>query len=92
MSIFRNSVDEAKLLVQEYPPVKFIIRCFEANYPECLGVLLIHNAPWIFSGSWFSCRKNRIAESNLWRRYLETHQGMDGSRHRFQDSVHQVRQ
>ncbi|OJJ79193.1 CRAL-TRIO domain-containing protein [Aspergillus glaucus CBS 516.65] len=36
----------------EYPPVKFIIRCFEANYPECLGVLLIHNAPWIFSGIW----------------------------------------
>lgn len=37
--------------LQEYPPVKFIIQCFEANYPECLGILLIHNAPWIFSGS-----------------------------------------
>ncbi|KAJ5799317.1 uncharacterized protein N7518_001385 [Penicillium psychrosexuale] len=34
----------------EYPPVKFILRCFEANYPESLGQLLIHNAPWIFSG------------------------------------------
>ncbi|KAI1337934.1 CRAL/TRIO domain protein [Xylariaceae sp. FL0016] len=32
--------------------VKFIIQCFEANYPECLGVLLIHNAPWVFSGLW----------------------------------------
>ncbi|KAI2700123.1 hypothetical protein CBS147317_8484 [Penicillium roqueforti] len=36
----------------EYPPVKFILRCFEANYPESLGQLLIHNAPWIFSGIW----------------------------------------
>ncbi|OQE41448.1 hypothetical protein PENCOP_c005G05727 [Penicillium coprophilum] len=36
----------------EYPPVKFILRCFEANYPECLGILLIHNAPWVFSGIW----------------------------------------
>ncbi|KAI0527734.1 CRAL-TRIO domain-containing protein [Xylaria bambusicola] len=36
----------------EWQPVKFIIRAFEANYPECLGALLIHNAPWIFSGIW----------------------------------------
>ncbi|KAH8696749.1 CRAL-TRIO domain-containing protein [Talaromyces proteolyticus] len=36
----------------EFPPVKFIIQCFESNYPECLGRLLIHNAPWIFSGVW----------------------------------------
>ncbi|KFX97980.1 hypothetical protein V490_02520 [Pseudogymnoascus sp. VKM F-3557] len=36
----------------EYPPVKFIIKCFEANYPESLGVLLIHKAPWVFSGIW----------------------------------------
>ncbi|CEO59582.1 hypothetical protein PMG11_04255 [Penicillium brasilianum] len=36
----------------EYPPVKFILKCFEANYPESLGVLLIHNAPWVFSGIW----------------------------------------
>ncbi|KAJ0419211.1 CRAL-TRIO domain-containing protein [Aspergillus carlsbadensis] len=36
----------------EYHPVKFIIQCFEANYPESLGLLLIHNAPWIFSGIW----------------------------------------
>ncbi|KAJ5218132.1 uncharacterized protein N7498_000231 [Penicillium cinerascens] len=36
----------------EYQPVKFIIKCFEANYPESLGQLLIHNAPWVFSGIW----------------------------------------
>lgn len=34
----------------DYAPVKFIIKCFEANYPESLGAVLIHNAPWIFSG------------------------------------------
>ncbi|KAI0874348.1 phosphatidylinositol transfer protein [Hypoxylon argillaceum] len=36
----------------EWQPVSFIIQAFEANYPECLGSLLIHNAPWIFSGVW----------------------------------------
>ena len=34
----------------DYVPVKFIIKCFEANYPESLGVILIHNAPWVFKG------------------------------------------
>ncbi|PWY67889.1 CRAL/TRIO domain protein [Aspergillus heteromorphus CBS 117.55] len=36
----------------EYAPVKFIIKCFEENYPESLGNMLIHNAPWVFSGIW----------------------------------------
>ncbi|KAI1324037.1 CRAL-TRIO domain-containing protein [Xylariaceae sp. FL0255] len=36
----------------EWHPVKFIIRSFESNYPECLGVALIHNAPRIFEGIW----------------------------------------
>jgi hypothetical protein len=27
-----------------------MIKCFEANYPESLGVVLIHKAPWIFQG------------------------------------------
>lgn len=34
----------------DYTPVKFMIKCFEANYPECLGVILVHKAPWIFQG------------------------------------------
>lgn len=41
----KDTADSSK----EYQPVKFIIKCFEANYPESLGLLLIHNAPWIFS-------------------------------------------
>ncbi|KAL4866906.1 hypothetical protein BDV12DRAFT_129311 [Aspergillus spectabilis] len=36
----------------EYAPVKFIIECFQDNYPESLGNMLIHNAPWVFSGIW----------------------------------------
>jgi hypothetical protein len=29
-----------------------MIKCFEANYPESLGAILIHRAPWIFQGIW----------------------------------------
>ncbi|KAK9441222.1 CRAL/TRIO domain protein [Metarhizium brunneum] len=36
----------------DYHPVKFMIQCFEANYPESLGVVLVHNAPWLFQGIW----------------------------------------
>lgn len=34
----------------DYTPVKFMIQCFEANYPESLGVVLVHKAPWVFQG------------------------------------------
>jgi hypothetical protein len=27
-----------------------MINCFEANYPESLGVVLVHKAPWVFQG------------------------------------------
>lgn len=33
-------------------PVKFLTQMFEAHYPECLGIVIIHNAPWIFSTVW----------------------------------------
>ncbi|KAF2201875.1 hypothetical protein GQ43DRAFT_17631 [Delitschia confertaspora ATCC 74209] len=36
----------------DYTPVKFMIKCFEANYPESLGAVLVHKAPWIFQGIW----------------------------------------
>ncbi|KAL7619959.1 phosphatidylinositol transfer protein csr1 [Parahypoxylon ruwenzoriense] len=36
----------------DYTPVKFMIKCFEANYPESLGVVLVHRAPWVFQGIW----------------------------------------
>lgn len=36
----------------DYGPVKFLIQAFEKHFPECLGFLLIHNAPWVFTGIW----------------------------------------
>ncbi|KAK8097865.1 uncharacterized protein PG998_013351 [Apiospora kogelbergensis] len=36
----------------DYVLVKFIIECFEANYPEMLGKVMVHKAPWIFTGIW----------------------------------------
>lgn len=30
--------------------VTFLVSVFEARYPETLGVVLIHNAPWVFWG------------------------------------------
>ena len=32
--------------------ILFIVKCLEAYYPESLGIMYIHNAPWIFSGIW----------------------------------------
>ena len=29
-----------------------MIKCFEANYPESLGVVLVHKSPWIFHSIW----------------------------------------
>ena len=29
-----------------------MIKCFEANYPESLGVILVHKSPWIFQSIW----------------------------------------
>lgn len=41
----------------DYDPVKYITGAFEAHYPESLGVLLIHKAPWIFPGIWAIVKK-----------------------------------
>src|SRR4051812_24318485 len=29
-----------------------MIKCFEANYPESLGAVLVHKSPWVFQGIW----------------------------------------
>lgn len=36
----------------DYTPVKFMIKCFEANYPESLGSVLVYKSPWVFQGIW----------------------------------------
>lgn len=33
-------------------PVKFLMSMFESHYPESLGIVVVHNAPWIFSTVW----------------------------------------
>ncbi|KHJ34916.1 putative phosphatidylinositol transfer protein csr1 [Erysiphe necator] len=59
--VLSSSVDTASVVFDmtgfsmanmDYTPVKFMIKCFEANYPECLGVILVHKAPWVFQGIW----------------------------------------
>ena len=40
----------------DYPPVKFMIKVFEANYPESLGAILVHRAPWVFQSIWTMIR------------------------------------
>jgi CRAL/TRIO domain len=42
----------ALIPLQDYSPVRFMIKCFEDNYPESLGVVLVHKAPWVFQGSY----------------------------------------
>ncbi|KAF9919057.1 hypothetical protein BX616_002405 [Lobosporangium transversale] len=36
----------------DYSLVQFIVKCFEAYYPESLGAILVHNAPLVFWGVW----------------------------------------
>ncbi|KAF2685516.1 hypothetical protein K458DRAFT_364347 [Lentithecium fluviatile CBS 122367] len=36
----------------DYAPVKFMTKCFEANYPESLGTVLVYKAPWVFNAIW----------------------------------------
>ncbi|KAL2194761.1 CRAL-TRIO domain-containing protein [Corynascus similis CBS 632.67] len=36
----------------DFHVVKFLVQVFEARYPEYLGVVLVHNAPFIFWGVW----------------------------------------
>ncbi|KAF7550105.1 hypothetical protein G7Z17_g5955 [Cylindrodendrum hubeiense] len=59
--VLENPVDTACVIFDmtgfsmanmDYTPVKFMIKCFEANYPESLGAVLVHKAPWVFQGIW----------------------------------------
>ncbi|KAI1421790.1 CRAL/TRIO domain-containing protein [Xylaria sp. FL1777] len=36
----------------DFHVVKFLVSVFEARYPETLGIVLIHNAPFVFWGIW----------------------------------------
>ncbi|PKS10863.1 hypothetical protein jhhlp_002620 [Lomentospora prolificans] len=54
----------------DYTPVKFMIKCFEANYPESLGAVLVYKAPWVF-------QENALMADNATRdRLLEARWGL----------------
>ncbi|KAG2236147.1 CRAL-TRIO domain-containing protein [Thamnidium elegans] len=36
----------------DFDIVKFLVECFQAYYPETLGLACIHKAPWVFSTIW----------------------------------------
>jgi hypothetical protein len=36
----------------DYTSIKFLAEILESDYPETLGKILVHNAPWIFSTVW----------------------------------------
>jgi CRAL/TRIO domain len=46
----------------DYTPVKFLIKAFEAHYPESLGVCLVHKAPWVFQGT----AHDGLINSGIW--------------------------
>ncbi|ORY83257.1 CRAL-TRIO domain-containing protein [Protomyces lactucae-debilis] len=48
--IFDLNGIEAKYM--DLTPVRFIIKCFEAHYPESLGTCCIYGAPWFFRPIW----------------------------------------
>lgn len=92
----RDPVDTATLIFDmtdfslknmDNAPVRFMIKCFEANYPESLGIVAVHNAPWIFQGEPEFIRALSIA--NI-ARYLETHPWLAGPRGCFEDPLHKL--
>lgn len=48
-----------------------MIKCFEANYPESLGVVLVHRSPWIFHGKLFTCaraiNRRELSHLGIWK-------------------------
>ncbi|KAK9488586.1 CRAL-TRIO domain-containing protein [Lipomyces starkeyi] len=45
-------LSQFSLANMDYAPVKFMVKCFEAHYPESLGICVVYKAPWIFQGIW----------------------------------------
>ncbi|KAI8987593.1 CRAL-TRIO domain-containing protein [Mycotypha africana] len=36
----------------DFEVVKFLVNCFQAYYPETLGLCCVHKAPWVFTKIW----------------------------------------
>ncbi|KAI8067870.1 CRAL-TRIO domain-containing protein [Gongronella butleri] len=46
------NMDGFTLANWDFEFIKFLVKCFEAYYPETLGYAIIHKAPWVFSTLW----------------------------------------
>lgn len=70
--------------------IRFIVEAFEARYPETLGCVLVHNAPFVFWGTFF-IPTNSIRDDLLTERCrdLESHQRLVGPGGGSQDFLHQ---
>ena len=66
--------------LKDYAPVKFMIKCFEANYPESLGVVLVHKSPWVFQGKPLASSFSFHPPKSGLSRHLDHHQRLAGSR------------
>lgn len=67
-----------------------MIKCFEANYPESLGVVLVHRAPWVFQGTFRFLSPPRPL-SLTFSRYLENNPWLARPRRRLQSTIHKQR-
>ncbi|KAI0016366.1 CRAL/TRIO domain-containing protein [Xylariomycetidae sp. FL0641] len=45
-------LSEFSMANMDWASVKFMAQCFQANYPESLGVVLVYNPPFIFKTIW----------------------------------------
>ncbi|ORE05449.1 CRAL/TRIO domain-containing protein [Rhizopus microsporus var. microsporus] len=46
------SLENFTMANMDFDAVKFLAECFQAYYPESLGLACVHKAPWIFSTVW----------------------------------------
>lgn len=73
----------------DFHVVKFLVTVFEARYPETLGLVLVHKAPFVFWGK--SSHPNFHSFANSLR-HLEHHQGLAGPCHCLQNQLHEQHQ
>jgi hypothetical protein len=72
----------------DFHVVKFLVQVFEARYPEYLGVVLVHNAPFIFWGMSHLRSANRNPDSLTSIRHLEDDTTVARPSHRIEDTLH----
>ncbi|KAI9487596.1 MAG: CRAL-TRIO domain-containing protein [Benjaminiella poitrasii] len=46
------NLENFTLANMDFEVVKFLVSCFQAYYPETLGLACVHKAPWVFTKIW----------------------------------------